>query len=337
MTIRASGNPNQPTNTNVQVIAPATLNSGFTFDAEYEGSTFTVTVPEGGVVEGQQFLVLSNPAATEAVTKAVPVQTHNLPAAASSRRRNSSSEANIPTGKWRDNLCDCCRFECCHPTICCAMWCIPLIVAQLLTRMKMTWLGQRTHMWNGNGNETDQRWKGTFLKIMIVMVVYYILKSSLASTPRTNLEAAYPSDATIVTESDEKTVWLSLALVFSRLFEFYFFYLIVQLRATMRHVYSIPEERCLCLYGERNPSDGICCVSRHCCTSGVPVGWEDVCCAFFCPVCVTSQMARHTVDYEYRRAVCCNTVGVSNYEPDEAYAGMESSVRDGEGTTALIV
>eukprot|EP00957_Ditylum_brightwellii_P026594 2011352-Ditylum_brightwellii.AAC.1 len=42
---------------NVQVIAPATLNGGYTFDAMYDGVTFTVSVPEGGVVKGQRFIV----------------------------------------------------------------------------------------------------------------------------------------------------------------------------------------------------------------------------------------------------------------------------------------
>ena len=45
------------TPTNVQVIAPTTLSAGYTFQASYNNTPFTVTVPEGGVTKGQRFIV----------------------------------------------------------------------------------------------------------------------------------------------------------------------------------------------------------------------------------------------------------------------------------------
>jgi len=39
------------------VVAPATLEAGFVFEATVDGIDFSVTVPEGGVVEGQRFQV----------------------------------------------------------------------------------------------------------------------------------------------------------------------------------------------------------------------------------------------------------------------------------------
>ena len=308
--------------TNVQVVAPATLNAGFTFDAVYEGSTFTVTVPEGGVVEGQRFTVPFTPSATAAVATAVAL---NPPTG-----WRSGGEAGIPTGMWRDSFLDCCRFGCCHPSFCCA-FCKPFFVAQLLTRMKMTWLGQRTHL--GDGTQTDQRWKSTFLNIFLVLAIYGVLQSFLTPKVSINLDATNIDDAIVVPESDGLMGSLSSGL--NGLLGFYILYLVVQLRATMRHVYSIPEENCLCLYGGSDPSDGICGADNsYYCTSGVPVGWDDVVCSVCCPLCVTCQMARHTVDYEYRRAECCSTVGASKYVDDEAYAKIASGV--GEGT-ALIV
>lgn len=41
--------------TTVTVIAPATLNEGYTFDVTVDGKTLTVVVPPGGVKEGQTF------------------------------------------------------------------------------------------------------------------------------------------------------------------------------------------------------------------------------------------------------------------------------------------
>jgi len=125
----------------------------------------------------------------------------------------------------------------------------------------------------------------------------------------------------------------------------------------MRHVYSIPEESCLCLYklglfgndpreGVCGPSSGGCgCCpstgdgddgnSRWWCTSGVPVGWEDVCCAIWCQFCVLGQMARHTVDYGERKAACCSVSGVSDWDDDEAYEGVESG-HVGEGSVLVV-
>ena len=41
----------------LEVVAPATLPEGYTFEAEQNGQAFTVEVPIGGVEEGQKFPV----------------------------------------------------------------------------------------------------------------------------------------------------------------------------------------------------------------------------------------------------------------------------------------
>ena len=60
-----------PAPTNVQVIAPATLEAGYTFDAMYEGVTFTVVVPDGGVSKGQRFIVPFTPSTSDDIAVAV--------------------------------------------------------------------------------------------------------------------------------------------------------------------------------------------------------------------------------------------------------------------------
>ena len=330
----SSSQSTQPTN--VQVIAPATLNAGYTFDAVYEGNTFTVTVPDGGVVKGQRFIVpfISTAEATIMEASLLPLNSPNT-------RGNGMGEDSIPTGVWRDSLCDCCKFGPCHPSFLTALCCRPIIIAQLLTRMKMTWLAQRTRFRNSNSNlsdsrtEIDQRWRNTFRNIILVLVFYSVL---MMVVPVPLLDPTNPNAYDELSDAEKKTYFINSSIhsALSALFGFYFFYLMVQLRATLRHVYSIPEENCLCLYCGGNPRDGICGSGdgNRLCSAGVPVGVEDVCCVMFCPLCTTSQMARHTVDYDYRSATCCNSVGVTKYMDDEAYEGIENGV--GEGSVLVV-
>ena len=50
-----------PTETTVVVVAPSNLHEGYTFDVTHNGRTFSVTVPEGGVVAGQTFNAIVPP------------------------------------------------------------------------------------------------------------------------------------------------------------------------------------------------------------------------------------------------------------------------------------
>jgi hypothetical protein len=58
-------------------------------------------------------------------------------------------------------------------------------------------------------------------------------------------------------------------------------------------------------------------------------------CVIWCQFCILGQMARHTLDYGERKAVCCNAVGVSDWEDDEAYKGVESG-HVGEGSVLVV-
>ena len=78
------------------VVAPQTLDAGYTFNAQVDGIDFVVTVPEGGVTEGQAFEV-PYPSKTGA-TNATPAT--NATASAGSTEKI--------TGRWRNDLCSCC-------------------------------------------------------------------------------------------------------------------------------------------------------------------------------------------------------------------------------------
>ena len=103
-----------PTPTNVQVIAPATLESGYTFDAMYEGITFQVVVPDGGVIKGQRFIVPFNPPPSDIAAVAVPADGSVDYKQRGDGGGGGSSSSTIPTGIWRDGLCDCCAYGPCH-------------------------------------------------------------------------------------------------------------------------------------------------------------------------------------------------------------------------------
>eukprot|EP01082_Thalassiosira_pseudonana_P012367 g11283.t1 g11283 contig5:520994-523971(-) len=185
---------------NVQVIAPATLIAGYTFDAMYDGATFTVTVPDGGVVKGQRFIVPFSPPPM-AVAVGVPTDGGSIesggPGGAAptfAAKGNRSSSEGIPTGVWRDNLCDCCKFGPCHPHFLNAWLCRPLLMGQILTRMKMTWLGQRTPTTgsiNDSRTDVDELWRNTFRNLVVLTVVFYLLMS-MTSTPQT-MDPTMPS------------------------------------------------------------------------------------------------------------------------------------------------
>ena len=305
-----------------------------------------MTVPEGGVSKGQKFVVPFEPP-----TEAIAVAASPIKGTGATASEGSSTDS-IPTGQWRDGLCDCFRFGCFHPHFL-NSWCFkPFIIGQVLTRMKMTWLGQRTIA-------SDESWRETFRNLAAAAVVYYILMTLTQTSPEVEMLfdddddddddkfhfhiffAPTPKDSRVIVHP-----LTGIDLVKQRLhgliqtgFGFYMIYLLVQLRAAMRHTYSIPEKSCLFLYGlglGSNERDGVCGGDNTfgICTAGVPVGWEDICCAIWCQLCVVGQMARHTSNYQSKRAVCCNPTGVSEWEDDEAYEGASTEI--GEGSVLVV-
>lgn len=314
------------TPTNVQVIAPSTLSAGYTFEASYNGVTFPVVVPEGGVTKGQRFIVPFAPPTAEAV---------------------AVDASSIPVGAWRDSLWNCCAFGPCHPHFLNGWFCRSLLIGQLLTRMKMTWLGRREVV-EGSVNDSrasvDEGWRSTFRTLVILTVSFYVLMG-VTTTPQTmdpgfsvvddkEQQQQQPEYLTYDDLSDIDKIKYTLNGWISTAFSLYIIYILAKLRATMRRTYSIPEESCLCCYQlgicGNNPREGMQCCGRSIGNDDdIPIGWEDVCCSIWCPMCITAQMARHTVDYRERRGACCNDVGVYGWDEDDAYVGLEGGVGEG--------
>ena len=112
---------------------------GYTFDAQFDGATFPVTVPAGGVKQGQKFVVPYPAAARESAAAPAPPRS-SIPvgrwkvgqADACALRDRRPPVASVLTPRvfvpchrrgGKDGLCDCCRFGCCHPACCNAFWC----------------------------------------------------------------------------------------------------------------------------------------------------------------------------------------------------------------------
>lgn len=154
----------------ILVVAPATLEENYTFDVtldEHDERTFTVTVPKGGVREGQQFEIPypsssddeeddsavsgkyhqqyqpSSPNDKETSLDCIQIQTARS-SNVSCDEQNPVSLTNggdAPIGRWRHST-----FSCCHVVTQSTFWmgffCLPVQIAQLVTRLGLDWRGR---------------------------------------------------------------------------------------------------------------------------------------------------------------------------------------------------
>jgi hypothetical protein len=103
----------------VDVIAPTNMAAGYQFNVDTgSGKMMRVAVPPGGVLAGQRFsaIILSD-YNSNSNTMMDTSLTNNNPHM-------------IPTGRWRDDLCDCCKFGCCHAQCCLSCWCTACALGQ---------------------------------------------------------------------------------------------------------------------------------------------------------------------------------------------------------------
>jgi len=249
--------------TMVSVTAPNNLPAGYVFEAKVGNRTINITVPEGGVAQGQVIVV---PMPPEISTSVEIIE--------------------APIGKWKDGLCDCFSLGCFHPSVCCALCCTPIAVAQIMTRLNLTWLGLQG---------TRATTKNTFKIVLVLFIIY--LNISTLGTSKIDLPAkAAPTPLVEMTPmiyhlSKYKKLHpalIVLNLIIS-LFGLYFFISLCNTRRSVRKHYKIPEGNC-----------GVC---------------EDCCCTAFCGCCAVSQMSRHTGEYEKYGGVCCSDRGLPPNAP----------------------
>ena len=226
---------------------------GYSFQAVFDGTHFAVIVPPGGVKEGQTIQVPFQPTSfTES--------SHLLP----------SSSTTASHGKWKDGLCDCCKYSCLHASFLNACCCPQLLMAQVLNRMSMDYRGDFAPEWEA---------KLSFRRILWIVLFYYALSSILAPGPVMTREGLVVPD----TPTWQIVLYRLLAMAFT----LYTLMVLMKLRAAVRGKYHIPVTRCA-----HQPEV------------------EDCCCSFWCGCCTVAQLARQTANYDEQRAICCSDDGL---------------------------
>jgi Cys-rich protein (TIGR01571 family) len=271
----------------LSVVAPATLPEGYTMDVQVggRGQLYTVKVPPGGVEEGQSFEVNIEGRATSSNNLALgTVEDLN--------RAVAVPRVSVPVGAWRDGLCDCCRFGCCHPVFWNAFCCCAFLTAQVMTRMNLDILGRPA--------PTSRKVNTSYVVLIIVLLevfLFRIVNVQVIVFSMTHNTLTLPSGevTTVPKEGMEGLASLfDTFFLFQRLMYLIFIlYIFTVTRAFVRNKYAIP---------------------TYVCTSGFGIV-EDCCLSFWCPCCTAGQLARHTMDYDTYPGVCCSRTGAPDYVP----------------------
>jgi len=265
----------------VEVVAPANLPGNYRFSAETaDGQTVMVTVPVGGVVQGD-LIAVNIP--TARVTDAVAVEAEAILGDEEEGLLVQDYERNdiIPTGAWRDDLCGCCNHGCCHPHLCMsACGFTPILLAQVMYRMRLNWYG------SGPTNSEFQR-NVTFYLVTFLFWSLVILPAAWAIWGANRLSMCQDDCSPLMEESASWIPGVACMVI-----ALYFFILTCRTRRAIRHQFRIRETTCCCCRG-----------------------CEDFCCTYWCTGLTVMQMARHTADYETYTASCCSKTGVAARHP----------------------
>ncbi|KAG7337248.1 PLAC8 family domain containing protein [Nitzschia inconspicua] len=228
----------------VEVIAPSTLEQGYTFDAIHDGQVFPVTVPPGGVKAGESFSVPFLPSTTRYsddtifYAEAIPIANEVAPLVSPRHNTTDALTSAAPLGRWKDGLCDCCAAGCCHPSCCNAIYCRQILMGQVLTRMQMTWCG--------NPSKSRSQSKNTFHILLWLTFGYWIISIIFHCDRDHNGHCdgfPYGFLGTV------RIVWFLYTVV-----------VMTKLRKAVRDRYRIPQTQCMCF------EDCCCAVFCSCCT-----------------------------------------------------------------------
>jgi Cys-rich protein (TIGR01571 family) len=257
------------TNRYIRVVAPETLEENFTFDILVGGQPVTVVVPSGGVTEGEEFEVPYPPHLDDEDEERSEGDESGQDNDSIQQNDENDENDKAPHGQFRVSLLSCCDVVT-QATFWLGFCCLPVLLAQVLTRLGMKWNGQETQYRSldgerdeyGNDQPLQQRHTEkdtTFNKIVLALVGALTL-------------GHIPVVGTLVV---------------------FLFYLVMMvwiggnLRRYMRQRYSIPSK-----------------------VRVLPGGLEDRCTMCCCGCCAVIQMARHTHDDKNYPGSCCTTTGL---------------------------
>jgi Cys-rich protein (TIGR01571 family) len=224
---------------------------------------------------------------------------------------SDSSGQNIPIGKWRDGVFDCCDLGCGHAHFWLSWCCFPIALGQVMTRLHLDWLGSPiTH---------PSSWS-TFQILVVSCILWLAMDNGMyAITVNFNYNqggdpyayhytsyddltddynSAYYHNSYHNTDNSQYTTtpvpyWAvvldGIRRSITYAYGLYLLIVMIRARSYLRSKYAIPEQLC--------------------------TGCEDCCCSFWCHCCVVAQMARHLNDYEHNEASCCTDTGLHDAEP----------------------
>jgi Cys-rich protein (TIGR01571 family) len=201
---------------------------------------------------------------------------------AASSKKNDDPH-NIPVGRWRDGLCDCCVLGCCHAHLCLACFCGTCALGQVMTRMNLSPFAEPYI----RGTSHTRRWTTCGILSVVALVMCIGLNSlAMVVTPHPYVD----EDGVIQPDpTPPSPFW---RLVYHLLLVSWVLYILLAIcktRAYVRQTYGIPETSCR--------------------------GCEDCCCTFWCGCCTITQMARHTADYRTYHGACCSSTGLGEGAP----------------------
>jgi len=191
----------------VEVVSPATLPEGYKFDAQMGETAITVTVPKGGVEEGQRF--------------SVPIPDGTMPMNGSFLQ----PRINVPVGHWKDGIFSCFRNGFCHAMLCNAIFCPLIGNAQVMTRLKLDIKAKP-------GNEIEAQ--STFRSVLYIVITFFLLDRILIFLEVFLLRAFSPSTAVVST----------IRNIVELVYMVYSVYTIMMTRKYLRSKYAIPSMYC---------------------------------------------------------------------------------------------
>ena len=188
----------------VQVTAPCDMQAGYRFMAtsdQADQASFSVTVPPGGVKEGQVFSVPYCHDTT--ATEVTPFFLHGTVARPP------------PLGEWNDSLWDCLAWGPGHPSFLNAFCCPQILMAQILTRYQRNWWGSPAPL--------AQR-RRTFAIVASFVKVYWVITLTCSSAPW-----------------EDQPLRFVLLQVVSWSMALYTLFVLTRLRGIIRRHHAIPE------------------------------------------------------------------------------------------------
>jgi Cys-rich protein (TIGR01571 family) len=154
-----------------------------------------------------------------------------------------TSGQNIPIGKWRDDVFDCCNLGCGHAHFWLSWRCTPIALGQVMTRLHLDWLGSPL---------TNPSSWSTFRILTVSFIVMFVLSFGMYH----NTDIYYYQTTTVpywavFLDGIRRSIGYAYGL--------YLLIVMIRARSYLRSKYSIPEQHC------SSCEDCCCSFWCHCC------------------------------------------------------------------------